>query len=455
MNSLFVGAVYVNPGTALQSLVVSGIGANPFAGTPPPVPVVWKHTFDFTIDQWGFSPLVRSPSDIRAVYTPGSGYSHGGYSNVIQISYPTFASTTLTKIAVTVSAPFISGEYLQFCETADSAVCNNGYGSGTNVAEYILPQTAFTSLFVGVINGPSNVVLQKVDLYGVGLNPVLDQRLQAFGVTASLANGWSDADRQALLSGVTAVGQAFSAQYGGGSPADAFKRVLFFSGRTTIEFVRSASNGEGVCETNNNVAAPLQAQITCDHNNQFSQYTAVHELGHVFVGRTGGYSQGSTFFGLMDQPPLMGTPGTPSPVLVDSNHLVVMGNRLVDNGQGTLVPDWARGGRGWGSTASIAPTPPCNFQQDPFTANDWEASQDNKNKERDEAAADMFLNWVYQTVGVGGFADIDWRTITDCGVTPTATDAGLPGNARSGFMSFAVMPTLATYIPTSTPTPTP
>lgn len=128
-----------------------------------------------------------------------------------------------------------------------------------------------------------------------------------------------------------------------------------------------------------------------------------------------------------------------------------MGNRI-DPGSGQ--PDWVRGQRGWGSPAATPPAAPCNFQQDAFTVNDWDVTATpaatQQIKERDETAADMFLNWVYSKLSLSGFANGNWIGINNCNA-PMPTDTGNPGDARSNFMSDVVLPTLATYVPTPTP----
>jgi hypothetical protein len=77
-------------------------------------------------------------------------------------------------------------------------------------------------------------------------------------------------------------------------------------------------------------------------------------------------------------------------------------------------------------------------------------------KERDEGAADMFLNWVYRQVGQGGFVNATWAGITVCNATPAVQPPpNDSGDVRYKFMNIVVFPTLATRFPTTTPTPTP
>jgi hypothetical protein len=85
---------------------------------------------------------------------------------------------------------------------------------------------------------------------------------------------------------------------------------------------------------------------------------------------------------------------------------------------------------------------------------DWLATQNQRVEERDEAAADMFLNWVYRTIAAGGFQNTSWIGITTC-ATGTPQPIERPGDARNDYLNNVVLPTLATYVPTPTPTPTP
>jgi hypothetical protein len=282
----------------------------------------------------------------------------------------------------------------------------------------------------------------------------VQQQLQAYGV--NVTGSWSASELQQLLLGVRATGQAFQSQFGGASYQDAFRRIMFTPTSTRVTFER-VSSGNPICVTDTGAAAPDIAIVRCYGSLAFTQYTAVHELGHVFVERTGGYGAGSTYYGLIDIPPLRitSTPGTlvPDPAIRDRNGNVVMGAFVDAQGQ----PDWVRGRRGWGSAVSTPPAVPCNFQQNGYIAIDATSSQSDRERERDEAAADMFLNWVYSQVGAGGFTNVDWGQITNCTITPTAPaitgTAPAPGDARYNYMETVVFPTLSTRFPTMTPTP--
>jgi len=168
--------------------------------------------------------------------------------------------------------------------------------------------------------------------------------------------------------------------------------------------------------------------------------------------------------------------GTPVGFVVDalstpSDPSIVWGSRdTVNPDLRTSGDDWTRGERGWGSAAaSTAFAPgitPCDFQQNAFRVYDFDIALTPANasptqqaevriRERDEAAADMFLNWVYSRAIPGsGFRNTDWRNVTNCSLTGTP-DASNPGDARYFRMTNNIMPTLATRFPAITPTPTP
>jgi hypothetical protein len=135
---------------------------------------------------------------------------------------------------------------------------------------------------------------------------------------------------------------------------------------------------------------------------------------------------------------------------------------------GKIGGDWRRGSRGWGSAAAAPGGYACKFQQDPLRVTDTAPENRTPEEEQDEAAADMFLNWVYSKVAATratpiptptarsynnyGFVDTDWGGVTDCdqGGTPDPTDQG--GKARYTYLSTA-LPFLAGQFPTMTATP--
>jgi hypothetical protein len=86
-----------------------------------------------------------------------------------------------------------------------------------------------------------------------------------------------------------------------------------------------------------------------------------------------------------------------------------------------------------------------------------------KESEVDEAAADMFLNWVYRKIPtppapsptIEPFKNTDWKNVSGCATPGTPQPTHRPGDARYNYMNTVVFPTLATYAPTPTPTATP
>ncbi len=156
-----------------------------------------------------------------------------------------------------------------------------------------------------------------------------------------------------------------------------------------------------------------------------TEYTVVHELGHVLVGRTGGYEQ---------QDPNAGNALT-------LYALAESGNVSDDRGpayglvfgyyydESTETDQWVRGNRGWGSSSvRYSDSQACDYQQNPI-AEDGRTSH-----EVDEGIADMFLNWSFDEVNGGIYKNIDWREETSCVLTYT-TDPNHPGDARRVWMN--------------------
>ncbi|GEM_PF-1789578 len=282
---------------------------------------------------------------------------------------------------------------------------------------------------------------------------------------------WTVQDRQDIADGVMITAYALGIQFEYPLPTrqsrHAFRRFFRLIDPASITFIRSTTSG-AACQT-------ITRVVTCNAGNIHSEYTAVHELGHVFTSQTGGQASGPTFFGMIDKPPSTpnATTGTNQPWLQDYGNMAVLGevaDRL-DPTTGSRGDDWTRGDRGWGNAArsdafANGGLEPCSFQQNAFDVRDFSLAltpananpttlQAVKNAERDEAAADMFLNWAYSRAFSGlGFANTDWGTVYDC-TTPGPADTRNPGDARYNFMASLVMPTLATRFPTVTPTPTP
>ncbi|MDQ7033419.1 MAG: hypothetical protein Q9P01_00870 [Anaerolineae bacterium] len=239
-----------------------------------------------------------------------------------------------------------------------------------------------------------------------------------------LEGTWTVEQQAAILTGVVNIGNALATQtsIAGDSATEAFRQVMLdmSGGLTQIKFIRSGS--AATCTTEDSISRlppPLVARITCGTANNFTEFTAVHELGHVFIDRTG-----NQFSTLVNQAIVFDGEGI--------NRVIIFGSTTWTLPSNETVSDWYRGERGWGSDAkwfnvvngTIDAEGPCdgtssmvgvfvsNFQQNPCHVKNWiftDPSHTIDDVELEEAAADMFLNWVYRTLGMGGFENIDWR----------------------------------------------
>jgi len=305
-------------------------------------------------------------------------------------------------------------------------------------------------------------------------------QLAAYGVIYNAADPWQTGELDKLLDGVQKTGQALYLQYGGANGSDTFKRVFYTaplaSGetpKTKILFIRVLANhssGKPLCITayadvnGYGGDASIRAAITCYGSQaglNFRPQTVVHELGHVLRGRTGGNVTSTTgLYGMMERPVDFQGNINSTGAIKDFNPppQIVMG---LNSG------DWQRGFRGWGT--SIYNAAPCDFQQNPYQIVDSSATTAQKVTEVDEAAADMFLNWVYTKIAVHygtatpapggpsayGFVDTSWGGTTNvCLTAATPQPTQRPGLTRYNYMTDIVMPRIANaWIPAPTPTP--
>jgi hypothetical protein len=300
--------------------------------------------------------------------------------------------------------------------------------------------------------------------------------LEDFGIVWE--GDWLTGELEQILIGAIETGKAL---YAHGVTADslveAFRIVMEGVNGTEyrqIRFIKDSLSGT-YCTTTPNPTSDFSAYITCDDGVDMTQYTTVHEFGHVFVGRTT-VSGTSVFLTNVEYP--NGTSGGALQDLdVDPNH--VMGHRgyvlAIDN-----QDDWQRSDviidNGWGSAglwdetsyfiysfpSPPPPTPtrfplrvpkigPCgpgsptlpvinddpfNFQQNPCTFPNWEAvNPTGPLTEIEEGAADMFLNWVYwKNYGNSvAFQNQLWRSST-CYPSGCNDSAGMSGDVRSDWM---------------------
>lgn len=342
-----------------------------------------------------------------AVYSTGA--------NSLNIDYSSFRYNTLTG----------SNGYIQIVHYPTTE-----FGIATALSPLVMDPNETDGFPPDAYSG--NVTVGTLGLPPFGSMPAFncDSKipLEYFGVVTN--GNWNTGELEKIRKGVTRTGAAFSTLTNT-YPHIAFRRVFLNNNPSNWQIIQinKAALGGIWCET----SAP---NIECDDNISITPFTISHELGHVFVTRTGGTITGSlsSFYSLVDNPndeyfcntALIGSIYDNSP----NCNSIVFGRRLDD----FLRPDWARGGRGWGS----APTPlpnPSNFQQNPYTildGDDTSLTGEFKLKKRDEAAADMFLNWVHSRISKGGFADISW--LGSCS-TSGCPDNTLPGQARYQWMT--------------------
>lgn len=201
--------------------------------------------------------------------------------------------------------------------------------------------------------------------------------------------------------------------------------------------------------------------VVCNGNVNVTEYTVVHEIGHLFDYRSVYMvNQGS---------------GTSVPINGISYHLDYAYDPIYDcNEPGSVVlgyfpvletPAWTRGQRGWGSGPSgqtvavpfsATPVPLITtYQQNPL----FQFPPD-ESGELLEAAADMFLNWVYRANlrgrrsvydscipsprpspewwSGGGFLNRSWINTTSPNQQPGVLDTTLPGDRRFFTMDMAM-----------------
>lgn len=323
-----------------------------------------------------------------------------------------------------------------------------------------------------------------------------DMDLAAFGL--SYSGTWASDEIAAMLLAAHNTGRALCLHgVGNGDVVLAFRTVLQGQESNgpwrTIAIERSA--GETYCRTNKQPTDPtMSAIVLCNPAVLLSQYTLVHEFGHVLVARTGGL-----YLDALD-----------IPVIRDANGQPVFGGRTLTLYSGDSMSDWQRSDHdtdnGWGSAAQFDPdsdnyavfrsldfvptsvpnptegppptgapryhyipvigpcdgsplvtptgTPPVTstppafllppgtaypFQQNPCTFPNIYGSEVLIATELEEAGADLFLNWVYWrgTSGASGFQNTRWRT---AGYSPNqcwpagCPDAGASGDARANWM---------------------
>gem|GEM_PF-2080171 len=214
-----------------------------------------------------------------------------------------------------------------------------------------------------------------------------------------------------------------------------------------------------------------------------TQYTMVHEIGHRFNVRSDGGSGRTlnSLYGRMQSTTVCEGIVTENGNVTDwchpDNSPVVFGKSKVrlrtdndrveatENGWSPQLidgiyyaDDWRRGDRGWGSGPGTPANEEVNlvitnYQQHSFHIDDWgtpitttyaqtqEEIDDIQLRERevDEASADMFLNWVYKKLNLSeGFTNLNWvKELCDSLNKPTPCEDSVyvPGDRRFAWMN--------------------
>lgn len=296
-----------------------------------------------------------------------------------------------------------------------------------------------------------NSIIQDLATYGI--------TVYAGGVGSNRTNGqaWTLVELQEVQEAVRDVARAFSLlRYNQDSGTSTVARNLFrnvmkqTATGANLEILRvtnsfqfgnndpcDAGTADEGCTSNGNTAIALYGDFALGGITN-ANYTIVHEIGHRFDNQSG-TNNVEGLSGRMDD-------GT---VITDCTNYVpntsyglrVMGTLFSD----PQPNDWKRGSRGWGTHGSSI------FQQNILEIVDSSVSPPNTTDETlevGEAAADMFLNWVYRRLTDGPIQpdgpneDKRCSTHNEIGIwsgfrnikADGTFDSTLPGNARYWWM---------------------
>jgi hypothetical protein len=165
-----------------------------------------------------------------------------------------------------------------------------------------------------------------------------------------LENTWTAAEQTAILTGAIETGKALCRHGAATTNLEAFREVM--QGKDvnnqwrTIKFSR-INEPQPVCITNK-YSDPMNIQ--CDVDLLLNEFTVIHELGHVFVGRTivdgtSSYLTAIEIPGGNSQGQLVDVASTPNFVMGPRGYILKIGPRN----------DWQRSDvikdNGWGSAA--------------------------------------------------------------------------------------------------------
>ncbi len=245
---------------------------------------------------------------------------------------------------------------------------------------------------------------------------------------------WNLQELQEMVLAVEDTGYAFQ-QFTGRDPEEVFQEVMGISDPETnyLLFIRTEASPDrrGFCET---VAGGIKhnfiycyADLAAFDGQSWNpvvylRYVLVHELGHVFDYRSG---QALRDFVAATDGAYHGA-ATSEYIITDNDplHNVVMGKQYDYDAR---IVQWLRGPRGWGSN----PHHTTEYQQHPdVSTEDWTTRCL-------EAAADMFLNWIYR-YRTTGFLNITWSSgdMSPINTPCSSLNQGCPDNSQPGDVRF-------------------
>jgi hypothetical protein len=215
--------------------------------------------------------------------------------------------------------------------------------------------------------------------------------LADYGITVS---GWLPAEEAIILEAVNDTARALhmiSSQKSNRSQVDTFKIIM-----ETPLIITKSTTQKGFCEMSSNVIPPtlicygtlFQPDPDNPTSRPYTKFVFVHELGHRFDNRSRQNipDEKLSLAGWISYPAQEPTnEASRSRVVMDCDKKTLFGLFSSNN-----IKHWTRGTRGWGSTANEKEF--SDFQQN-FVDSIGIADE---SKDVDEAAADMFLNWVYR-----------------------------------------------------------
>ncbi len=334
------------------------------------------------------------------------------------IRHSTFANPTTDEISTQDAAQVDARENYWSGRTVPADV--NQYGSQVTFGSE-LSQNPITT-------NPDCAFKAPIAIPGSDPKQNIINELAAYGVVIDRAEDWSETELQEALHGVQAIGNALVTLRTGAPNVALFRGVMGVdtrgnvAGRGTIVLRRNTTTP--YCESNLN---QLPRAITCGHlvdaNGQpraLSRYVIVHELGHIFDNQSAQNGQKRLSTRVADTP------------LADGRGWVMGRTTFTECFPGDdvfsdpTVADnrvWRRGERGWGSGPGSLYRPATgqsdkcarrdqqnftNFQQNP-PPHAVVGSLTPLDLRTQETAADLFLNWVFRSQNLGGFANASWK----------------------------------------------